>query len=660
MKLYELFNKVEVSINREEFLNMSKNIYEKLTVIEKIMVDKKIIINDNYPSYYWKLIASIYYMILGKDMESISGNILIFDPENTYINSLYDLYVNFKSGYIPFRKNLLDIKLKKLRYNMFLINSVKDKMILIANDYAKNRKFKKCEIELMSHPEFVSNLNFISFYESLSNFVLEDKLHISWNKIYNIDLKTDLLFDFYKNTDKELERKNVFKSYNIMKMILSDYYEIRITDLYFILDLVRFLFKDLSYKYVNNILFICKLKGVPISIIMIYDRFLAEEYNNIDLTPEYMVSNLTPNFVNNYIYMFRINNENFVSVISNCNDFNMFKIIINKIVGLGIYVGISEVKEFIFKSILAKQNNIESIIGLIPEIQTDIIIYRDNILSLYIEILNYDSIRNITEYFKDLNVYNDRIANSVGRSCSLDMLFFMYDASKIGDSLKKNIILESCKKGSKIFLDYYVQISYTIEFNDIVMSICESSNTDMILPYKTFIQCYVLNSCIVKTIEVDNLNMFMYIWNNNNRQGVNFHEIILLTCKYNRVYMLDIILNSKFFDLKFYISIFNECTLYSNINIIGKILLYIGDIVDINLTYIQICKLGRGIINILNSHDYDKIEWLENNISISSVFKISNNSNHKKREIIRKYGIDSYVSSDDEDDLRGTYIIDSN
>ena len=56
-------------------------------------------------------------------------------------------------------------------------------MILIADNYVKNNKFQKCEIELMLHPKFISCLNFISFYESLSNFVPDRPLHISWCEI---------------------------------------------------------------------------------------------------------------------------------------------------------------------------------------------------------------------------------------------------------------------------------------------------------------------------------------------------------------------------------------------------------------------------------------------------------------------------------------------
>ena len=251
------------------------------------------------------------------------------------------------------------------------------------------------------------------------------------------------------------------------------------------------------------------------------------------------------------------------------------------------------------------------------------------------------------DYLKNFNVYNNVISIAVGKSCSLDMLFHIYDLSRITDNLRKNIILESCKRGSNIFIDYYNSLISIDDFNDIILAICESSNLDMIIKYKNFISNKLLNDYIIKTIEINNIIMFIYLWNN--YEFKNFYDLIIITCKFNRNNMLNIILNSKTFDLKFYISIFNECTLYSNINIIEKILSCIGELVDINLTFIQLCKLERGIINILNSKNNLKIEWLKNNISINPIINILKGSRiNKKREIMHRYGEDEYISSDDE------------
>lgn len=702
MKLYELFNRIEVSINKDKFLCKAKEIYKQLTLVEKVMVDKRILINDDYPSYYWKLIASIYNIITGKDMERISeicfsdigvidkktGNrrirsksesedgfqpIILTHVTLNGINSLHDLYVNFIVGYKPFRNNKTDVKLNNLGYNTSIIHSVRDKMILHASNYSRMGKLHKVEIELMSHVQFVNCLNFMFFYESLTNFIPEQPLHISWNEINyvkmynesdmfgsNLNLiftksKRDILFKIldtkYENVDLSIKNKNKFKAYNILKMISSDNYIIRIEDLYFIIDLCLYIFGAHSSKYISNILFICKLNRTPISLIILCCPFFIEEYNKIELTVEYMVSNLTSQFVKNYVYKFEVNEDNIESIFSHCKDFDMFEVIFNECKNRDLNVDILDMKGFIIKSIIIKEKNQENLISLIPTLEKELLNYKDEIISSYIEILEFELVKGIIDHFKDFNLYNDQISKAVGKSCSLQMLQQIYDIDNLSDELKKNIVIESCKRGSSIFLNFFTKLN--IHTDEIILAISESTNTEMFSIYKFSMSLEIIEECIAKTIEMDNLVMFLFLWEINH-DNINFYRLILLTCKYNRISILNLMLTTKKFELKFYLNIFNECSKYSNIAIMEKILKCIGNIVDVSLTFIQLTKLEKGISNILRSGDNHKILWLKDNLSINQLFRTTHISLSdklsKKREILHKYGEDQYISSDDEEE----------
>lgn len=701
MKLYELFNRVEVSISRDEFLLKAKLIYRNLTDVEKVMVDREIIINNNYPSYYWKLIAAIYFMILGKDMEPINdisfddikevenktfktrirskseseidvSPFLISGITTRDIKSIYDYYLNFKLGYKPFKNNSIDKTIKKLKYDCSKLFSIRDKMILVISNAAKLSKLQKQENKLVAYPQFINCINFISFYESLTNFKCDKKIGITWfDKNYDFLFQKSKIFanEFHKCNynrglainkvlevkygRKGIENSTTSKAYNLIKMIISGDYIINISDLYFIFDLCKYFFDENCEIYISNVLFVCKNQNVSLGVIMLYDSLLMTEYINIELTLEYIVSKLSIEFADVYITKFELNSSNLESVLTNCRNFQMFEIVYKKALELDIPICIDHILGFIIKSILRKEKNSDSMINLIPSLNDELPKFKEKIVAAYIEICDFEFIKAIFNYFPDIDVNIDIISIACGRSCSIDMYELLYNSKFVPELVIKNIIIGSLKVGSEIFFNMFTSIAETLEITDIILAISESFNTNIMCKYKDQLTYYIIDLCLDKTIVLDNIIMFSYLWSLNDHTFTDFKKLIITCCKYNRNFYLDKLLKVRKFELKFYIHIFDYCSKNSNILIINKILIEIGNILDISLTFVQLTKLEKGIRNILESGDYLKIQWLKENLVINPLFNIIKltmyEKKNKRRTIIHKYSEDSYISSDEDD-----------
>lgn len=684
MKLYELYIRSEVSMNKETFIGKVRSIYSELTYIEKIMVDKQIIINSDYPSYYWKLIAAIHYSITNKNLDriiddsynttniknqlehehDIDDSIILFTMNNG-IGSLYDLYVTFKIIYKPFQKTSIDKILENAKYDISIITSINDKLLLLSNYLAKTNKLYTCEIELVNNPHFLRTIDFNNFYESLTNFKKEEALHISWSRIdyrklefQSREFKTlikrksnkyEVLLDLLNK--KYLKGSPyLFKAFNIIKMLLSNEYDIKITDLYFILDLCQCILPN----YVDNILFYLKLKKIPLSILMSYNRFFGIRYMSIESTLTYSVKNLSDEFNLYVINILHLTNDNILNVMNSCRNMNVFKIIIEKAKSLSLEIPTEGIKNFILKSIMSKEKNTNEMILLFPYVEDIIKDYKYEILASYIEIRDFSHVKTVIDFFNEFDLYDNRISLAIGKSCSLDMFYHIYDVSNLDDrNVIKNLILGCLQKGNPIFLDYYLHLIEEYNISDILHNICLSENKTLMEKYIGNITVNIYEISVIKTIESDNTIMFLYLWSLNRKyKTLNLNLIISYICKHNRHDILNVIFNNIQLKLVDYLKILYENCTFSSIFILNVIFNKIGFYIDLNDPYMQFFKIGKSINRILNLNNKKVIKFLYSNIKISPLFKLLNEDyitrNKRKCRFVYRYYNDMYLSEDDE------------
>lgn len=691
MMLYELFNRVEVSTIDETFLSKAKLIYGQLTTLEKTMVDKRIIINNDYPTYYWKLLAAIYLTITKKILPKITDKYLHkigFSSNNRIrslsldeneriiesisikgIRSIYDLYINFNVAYRPFKRNNIDEKIESLGYNINSLPSMRDKIIIKIKDLMNKHKLHPAEFELMRYPIFINHINFMSFYETLSNFKLEDREHISWpeldyeilqhrSKIFALEINNKIVINMKKVIHSILTKKygiNRFFAYNFLKKIISGNYDLNLSDIYFVFDLLKFFFEKFAMFYIVNILFVLKMRNIPVSIIAIYDKMLLSHYINIEISLEYVVANYTIDFVKFILDKFEINNNNVTSILGKCKNIEIFTLILNRCKELGI-VDIAEgVKEFTIHSLSNINFDLGKIISLFDDFDGMMFPYKNEIFAIYIEKCDFNSVRNFINCFNNYNFNTELIRKAVGRSRSIEMFQLIYGCKyKYDSELLKDVIIHSCSKGSDIFLNHFHKFSSKMDISDIVLSLSESNNIILMKKYRAQIPYYVFEQCIIKTIRKNNITMFSYLWFESDHLLMNTKEMITIACELNKRFFLEILLKDRKYDLKFYVDIFNLCSKKSNKYILNMILSYIGNIVDINFPIIQLFTLKTGIYNIIKYNTKEVNEWLKENLNVLPIFKTFEDTFEvkirKRRNIIHHFSENSYISSDDEED----------
>lgn len=663
-----------------------KSYYKSFNDVEKIIVDQGYLWNDEqYPSLYWKIIAGIYYLINRQHMPLIdkiyANSSLEVDSsrirsssegEPFKICSIYDIYINFKIAYKPFKRDNIDIKLVKLGYQIEFLPSVKDKLILFIKDFATKNKLHPIEKELCENISFLLSINFMSFFESLLNFKYEPQEYIFESPYYDLLYYESSIFK--EEIDKDINQKpdkvvynilyKVYKNYYsrliilLKKMLLGDFF-IRIDDLLIALQFCRYFFTtEVSKKYITDILLIMKHRCISPIVVMLFDSSLNIQYCMLEPTTEYITKHT--NKID--ITMLPITLSNYIDVAGNCVSLEQFRSVIKHIKNKDFQDIKSCIKLFIVNMLKSGFINFGDLSDIDPQISDIVVDVKYDILSSYIRVSNFKLIKSSFDSITDWDLQNYKLIEATGESCNPKILEHIYGMGPYTDKFVSTIILSCYKKGSSIFDEYFfhpifAHLSYNgnllmkINDNDILNSIVESHNVTLLIKYSFAIDLNNANNLILKSIISNNLSMFSYLISNIKYEFINIESLVLTAAIYDRKIMLIVLLfetdkennNTINKDNKFYFNILKQCVSivsHEILNIFFNRMTY-----DYRDPKIQLFVLRRIFNKILRSKNKS---WLEDNVSIIPIHQSKPNS---KKTKISLYEYNScYISSDDESD----------
>lgn len=684
MRLYDLFVMVGGEISKGDLLLESQKIYGELTKVEKVMVDYKIIINDLFPSYYLKLLVSIYIIIEKIDL-SVNNNfkmvtlfekLLLIDYKDTNhtnkgsINSIYDLYKNYKNNYRPFSKTCIDEKLKSRGYNLDYIIDNKDKIILYIREILKEKNITRIEQYFINNNHFMICLDFNNLYESLTNFKDEKRESINYPEInYDILLKESIIFkreiikDNYSNKDRTLEKilKKEFplaiqKCKIILRKILSHDYDISIYDVELSLKLMGIIFEDNSFKYINSILYKLKQRKIPSSIIMSYDRIIGIKYVDITLDLEYILRECTNELFKQEFSNYGILNVNLEGIAKSCNNMDIFLYFINRIKEIftnhDFYIQL-----FILRQLKEINDPFVNLHESFPDIKIIMLDVKYDILVIYLERNKIDMVQKSIEYVKDYNFNDPRVSYAVGKSCNKEIFYLLYGNRNIEEYNKdvlKNITCGCFSKGSDIFFKMFYSSLDNIVTDEIITNLIKSFNTILLLKYIPYITSDNFIRYLIETIKDDNIVMFQCLLHLVSIEIKNHDQILFNICILNRLQMLNFMIEINNYNPDYIIKIVEICLFQTNKLILNKLFNLIGHYYDFNHSQNQLFKLKRIVTFILNSSRNDLKEWFLEKVTIVSLLKdLSINNNdyiNKRRKILHKYSDISYISSDEDEE----------
>lgn len=573
--------------------------YRRLTKIQKILIDRGYLYDPRYPSYYWKLIACIYLTIFKKELPRVN---------NTNKKSIKDLCKEFCESYTPFKDSI----------------DFRDKVILTIYNNAKLGLIY--ETEIATNLIFLSQVNFDDFFYSLEHFDYITKEYISYPPI-NIDflIENSLLIkelsNHSPNLNKDINRiiNDSFKKSNqnvvfILRKISNGNYKISLKNLMLAINVCNIFFSDSFIK--NSIIFWCKFNNVPQGIILIiYPKFT--EYENIDL--KWYVKNCCHNGLNDVLHYYPINKNNYISIGKECNTINMFRKIFHSLDN-------SYDREELFrKYALVKIKSGVDNLGDISDICTDFKILdkiKYEILSYYIENLNYEAIKNGNIQVGGFNYYCDIIYEAVGKSCSIEMYNFIYPDQILDKSIIKIIIIASLKKESRVFIDEFPEIIAFNSKHEILNNIIPLCGFGLFKQYRVIFNTIDICNILYLSIKNYNDNLFIYICNKENCHYMISKNMLMLACINKQYKIIEIIINH---DINF-LPYIDE--LPYDKKILKLLLIKLATRYNLNDFEFQYNHLFR----ILTESKY--LEWLNKNITI----------------LVRKRTYsDGYISSDTEE-----------
>lgn len=672
MRLYDLFNEFGSSLDMRLIKEKIKRNCFSPTDVENVIIETRILFNDDYPTYYWKLIAGIHFIVFKFHMIKITSDYVcnIFNIDSNRIrssseieidlttgileiNSIYAIYINFILSYKPFKSSNIDRKLKKLGYDLNLFSSIKDKVIVFVKDFANNGRLHPAEVALCSSLDFLSSLNFLSFYESLSNFSLRKENYIT-QPLIDYSLLASLTQNFIADNNESTtflnsllsvrygENKDIAKI--ILRRIVSGDFDISISDLYLTFDLCVFIFILDAERYIHTILFMMKLKNIPIGTIIIYNPLLASTYFNIELTLSYAVFNCCEIGISQIFDRLSISYDykDIDNVMSKCYSVEMFKIVCEK------YNYKNGMSAFIIENL---KNGITKFPGLekIKEnLEESISSVKYPILKIHIEHLNYEFIDISISHVDDYDFCRDEVAYSIGRSESLEMFNYFYSKLQISNSVITNVILGALSKGNDLFMKYFSNEALTIPIDDIIGEIIHSNNIDLLSKYRSQMSFIKIEEWLLITIDEDNIAVFLYLWKNTDHSFFNFFNICLKCIVKNNIFILNLVLRDSTLSVNFFVRMLEKINIDTNIHIFNILFSYIGEKVDMTLHKVQLFKLKKIINRILLSENKRLILWLKENISILPLLTFVNGINNKRLKIYHCNSSDDYLSSDED------------
>lgn len=688
-------------INEKSSKDNIRSNYNNFTCVEKIMVDRGYAWNDEaYPSLYWKIIAGIYYLIYKKDMGHIDRSFAFSsleedsnrirsssEIEQMKTKSIYDVYINFKLAYTPFRKNNIDTKLKKMGYPVEFLSSIKDKLILFVRDFAFQNKLHPVECQLCNHISFLLSLNFMSFFETLLNYTYEPINYIFDSPSYDIlyyqsnIYKEERQKDFIK-TNKNIVFDIVFKIFKndysriilCLKKILSGDFMIRLDDLVIMMIFCRHLFNvDVANCYITDIMYMMKYREISPAIIMLFDSNLSFEYSMID-----------PSLVNIAKYSYKIDmttlqitQENYIQIAGNCNSIEKFKSVL-------MFLKSNEwpVRECVVLFVVNIINNgfmkLNELIEIEPYIKEIIMEYRYNILASHIKNNRTELIELSLTTVKDWDLQDKRIIDATGESCNVDTLEKVYGKGPYSDDFINTIILTCYRKGSTVFADHFSHPIFTllgfydnkISDYDIVNALVESNNTKLIENFRFAINITTIDDLILKTIIANNFPMFAYFLKTISHHYLNIRKMIICAAINNRRVMLICLMNEYVLkpinngnkenkenrnpspihfsgqssdNNEFYLGILKQIVSSVSSDILG--VFFNKMTYDYNDIKVQLFTMRKVIDKILKSPNR---QWLEDNLRIFPIYYLE--SRPIKQKIFHYTDNSIYISSDEESD----------
>jgi hypothetical protein len=659
MRLYDLYNQSS-NIGIEKISQIIKVNYNNFTLVEKLIIDRKILFDDDYPTFYWKIIAVIYFMITGCTLLKIDDNYLHnnykdditrirtsseseVDNNKFKIKSIYDLYINFSESYHPFKPDAIDNKITRLKYNNDYLPSIKDKLIIIIDDYAEHEKFHYAEIEICKNLNFILTIDFSDFYNSLVKFKLEQKSFISYSPIdYSIlFMETEKLTN-YKQLEYQLGEK--FKTnLNNAKLIITRLQigdcDFNIEILYLVLDVIKKVFPiSIAKLYTHSVLFMMKLKNVSISIIMLYNSRLSNEYFEIEPTLEYAVSETYKLNYINLLEKLPFTKENYQNVLSKCNSDERFKYFLN----LAKSMGFNDYQSSFIKFSLNNLNrNFTSIdyTEEFPNMAEIFEIVKYDIIKSHIKQNRITYIKYAVDNFNNIDFTDIRISSEVGKSNSLEIFKLIYN-DKYNHEILKSVILSNLEIGSDLFINVFPLVLLTKD--EIILAISKSNNINLIGKYRDDMCQNIIVQCMKFNIIDDNIIMFCYFWNNTSHRLFcidSYQDFIKIAINYNRLIILRILLNGRYQPLSFYLPAIINYLKESKVNIYILNLLFHQLNMKWNEPISQLIFLKPIIELILNSNNKELIQWLNENVKLQPLFKM---------KFINNYN--DYISSDSDFD----------
>lgn len=669
MRLYNLFNEFNDEGSKGNLLSKAKDIYSSLTKVEKVMVDYRIIINDLFPSYYMKLLISIY-IIMERVNLSINNSykmitlfqklLLVESKDNIdskNINSILELYENYKKNYIPFSSNCLNEFLKYKGYNLDYITEERDKIILYLREITKTNSVTRLEKYFIDNNNFMIHINFNNLYESLTNFKEEKKDSINYPEIdYNILINESNIFreELHNITisDKDKILENILKkkfpsslnrSKIILKKILSHDYDISTQDIELSFELMRFIFGENSDKYINSILYKLKQRKIPPSIIISYDRDIGLKYISTEVKLEYILKECKDELFKNEISKYNISEIDLVTISKSFSNIEIFLYFINILKQLDINYNLY-VQCFILEQLKTKIDMFVNLHHSIPNIEEILMEVKNEILIIYIERNKIIEIKKTLECVSDYNFNDTQISYAVGRSCNIDIFHLLYGNNIEGynKGTLKNVILGCLSKGRTIFFKMLNHFVDDISNDDIISNIIKSFNISLFSLYISYIKIGDYDRYILDTIKNNNFLMFKCLVKLVNLKIENIDFIIINIIRLNRNDMLDIILENNNFTIEYILRIFEICFSYSSKVILNRLSAIISKKYNFNDPIIQKTKLRRIITSILNSNNNDLKDWFLEKVTVETPeTKNKKIISHKQPDIL-------YISSDDE------------
>lgn len=641
--------------------------YHEFTDVEKVMIDRNYLWNDeDYPTFYWKTIAGIHYIIKKKDMCKIDSLYASNDTLNDItrirsssecekykIRSIYDIYVNFSIAYTPFKQNNIDSKLKKLCYPVEFLTSIKDKLIIFVKDFANNEKLHPIEKELCCHVSFLCSINFMSFYESLLaykyehlNYVVEqpsyDLLYYE-SKLFREEIIKDVNRDPRHVVNEIIYKISKHHHQRIMvslKLMLLGNYMIRHDDLIHMLRFCRHFFNpDVAEHYINDILIMMKYRNISPAIVMIFDKTLAYTYSLIERTTEYIVEHST----NIDISCLPIFETNYVKIASCCNNITKFRDVI-KIIKENNWPNVKEcIFNFVKKMMNSGSLKFGDLSDIEPNIKDIVMDHRYDFFASHIKNKRVEFIEISLTEFKDWDLQNIKIIEAVAESCDIEILERIYGYGQHSDDFIQKVVIVCYRKGSTVFADYFIG-KYNINDNNIINAVTDSHNVSLVIRFRNTINLTNIDDIIGKTIVNDNFSVFIYLFTTIDHRFINISKLILLSSIHNRKTILNILItgNKTYNDNSFYLNILKKCVSIVTSDILS--IFFNRMLYNYNDKNIQLFVLLPIIDKILKT---DNRQWLEDNLCLLPIFYLK-----CRTPTLRYYNYffnESYISSDEDD-----------